>query len=705
MQSQPAYRVKKRLQGGCKRSANERQSQGGLTLEEYAEAKHLPVDFLRRIELSTIPNYCDQKALRIPYLDASCRAVAVRFRLSLVKSSDGDNRFRWRRGDKPCLYGLWRLKQARENGSVVLVEGESDAQTLWFYGIPALGIPGSNTWQEPWAEYLKGIPVIYVVLEPDSGGEAVRKWLAKSSIRDKVKLITLEGTKDPSELHVANPKGFLEAWQKAVDAAKPWTELEKAEIKARRKEAWQKCEALAREPNILERFAEAVTQAGLVGETRAAKLLYLACTSRFLERPVSVVVKGPSGGGKSFLVQKVLSFFPQSASYVLSSMSDKTLAFSKEPLSHRMLVLYEAVGLGQDWTSYFVRTLLSEGHVRYEFVDKSKGGLKARLIEREGPTGLITTTTAIRLDGELETRLFSVEITDTPEQTYRILMELNEDRNGMVDFAPWHALQKWLEVVEHRVTVPFWKALAQRISPAATRMRRDGGAILGLIKAHAILHHESRKRDKEGRVEATLNDFAAVRELVVDLISQGQGSSVSTVVRETVEAVKELLEAGADEVTVKQVAHQLGRDESTTWRRVKKALFGGYLENREMKPRRPARLVIGAHLPDDQPVLPPVEALRDCMGDCTPIAEGDANATTEGDSVSDCTIAPIAEGIPTPLPPKPDNWPEPWRSSFQGLVKHYLEKGMGEDEAKQLAERKLRDEHDGGNNGKGSKNA
>ena len=47
-----------------------------------------------------------------------------------------------------------------------------------------------------------------------------------------------------------------------------------------------------------------------LGERRAGKLIYLAVTSRLLDRPVSVAVKGPSSGGKSFVVEfdtKILS--------------------------------------------------------------------------------------------------------------------------------------------------------------------------------------------------------------------------------------------------------------------------------------------------------------------------------------------------------------------------------------------------------------
>ena len=52
---------------------------------------------------------------------------------------------------------------------------------------------------------------------------------------------------------------------------------------------------------------------GVVGERRGAKLIYLATTSRLLSRPVSIVVKGPSSGGKSFVTESVLKFFPASA--------------------------------------------------------------------------------------------------------------------------------------------------------------------------------------------------------------------------------------------------------------------------------------------------------------------------------------------------------------------------------------------------------
>src|SRR5262249_10555739 len=160
-----------------------------------------------------------------------------------------------------------------------------------------------------------------------------------------------------------------------------------AEIRG--KQAWERAGALAREPRILDVFEAELDGAGVVGERRLCKLVYLAVSARFLDRFASLAVKGQSASGKSWAIERVLDFFPEEAYYLLTAMSERALAYGTEPLSHRFLVLFEAAGLESDFASYLVRSLLSEGCVRYETVEKDKDGeLKARLIEREGPTGL-----------------------------------------------------------------------------------------------------------------------------------------------------------------------------------------------------------------------------------------------------------------------------------------------------------------------------
>jgi hypothetical protein len=207
-------------------------------------------------------------------------------------------------------------------------------------------------------------------------------------------------------------------------------------------------------------------------------------------------------------------------------MSEKTLAYSDEPIRHRFLVLYEAAGMSGDFQTYLIRSLLSEGRLRYETIEKTSEGMKPRLIEREGPTGLIVTTTMERLHPENETQLLSLSVTDTREQTGQVLRALAEEDVSVPDLAPWAALQEWIEAGSRRVTIPFAKVLAEKVPPVSVRLRRDFAAVLSLIKAHAILHQASRDRDDKGRIVATVDDYAIVRELVfvADFVAEGIGS-------------------------------------------------------------------------------------------------------------------------------------------------------------------------------------
>lgn len=608
--------------------------QSGLTLAAFAVAKRLPGDFLRSLGVDEI-TYMRRPAVRFVYLDGNGVAEAVRFRIAL----DGDEKFRWKSGSKAKgrLYGLTRLHLARELGYVILVEGESDALTLWFHGRPAVALPGAAMWDETRnAAQLEGLAV-YVVIEPDKGGEAMMRWLAGSAIRERVRLVRLE-TKDVSELHLADETLFSERLERALQAAQPWADHERVGADLRRASAWKSCSTLARDPAILARFADTHTHVGLVGEEAAAKILYLALTSRLLDRPSSVVVKGPSAGGKSHVVETVLRYFPEEAFYALTAMSERALAYSTEPLAHRHLVIYEAAALGEDFADYLLRTLLSEGRLRYETVEKTAAGLEARLIEREGPTGLLMTTTAVALHPENETRVISLTVSDTREQTQEIFRALAaEDDLAGVDLGAWVALQVWLATGEVAVTVPFAGSLAELVPPTAVRLRRDFGVLLNLIRAHALLHRETRSRDDRGRVVATLDDYAVVRELVAAVLAEAVEATVPGPVRETVETVAELAEEHPDGVSLTRLAQALAIDKGSASRRWRRAKQGGYLANLEEKQGKPARIVVAAPLPADVELLPSRERLEDR-----------------------CTVDGNPEGVPDPPSPPPRGAEDEW---------------------------------------------
>jgi hypothetical protein len=313
-------------------------------------------------------------------------------------------------------------------------------------------------------------------------------------------------------------------------------------------------------------------------------------------------------------------------------MSERTLFYTEEVLSHRHIVLAEAAGVGGEFQDYIIRTLLSEGFLEYEFVEKTPQGLRARRLRKEGPTGFLTTTTRDRLFWENETRYLSLTVEDTREQTRRVFRAIAGEGIEDPDLGRWLALQVWLEGSERRVKVPYAHKLADKVSDAAVRLRRDFSVLLSLVKAHALLHQATRERDAEGWIVASMADYAAVWELVADLLAEGVEATVPPRVRETVEAVEALLrKEGAEEATNQEVADKLHIDKAAASRRVRDAIGRGYLKNLEDRRGRPARLVLGEAMPEGAEVLPAPEEL--------------------GGASNGCAVDRDPEGVEAPPPP------------------------------------------------------
>jgi IS5 family transposase len=64
------------------------------------------------------------------------------------------------------------------------------------------------------------------------------------------------------------------------------------------------------------------------------------------------------------------------------------------------------------------------------------------------------------------------------------------------------------------------------------------------------------------------------------------------------------------DVTIAALAEELELDKSAVWRRVRSAMDRGYLDNKEDRKGRPAKLVTTDALPDDIEILPASERWR-----------------------------------------------------------------------------------------------
>ena len=285
---------------------------------------------------------------------------------------------------------------------------------------------------------------------------------------------------------------------------------------------------------------------------------------------------------------------------------------ARADFAHRTLVLYEAVALREErektesnLTAYIVRSLLSEGEIRYPAAVRARTGkMVDRMIVKEGPTNFIVTTTAVSLHGENETRMLSLPSDDSRAQTRAVLLSAARERKrGECDHREWH-LRRWIAQQSTAVLIPYAEYVAARIPPAAVRLRRDWDEFRSLIKAHALLHQLNRPRDAAGAVVATLDDYAAVRDLAGDLIAEAIGATVPGSVRETVAAVAAIATRPGIYATVRQIADRLGIERPSSSRRLTTAAQRGYVTNVQSKRGQPALYEVADAMPTTCAVLP-----------------------------------------------------------------------------------------------------
>ena len=208
-----------------------------------------------------------------------------------------------------------------------------------------------------------------------------------------------------------------------------------------------------------------------VGETKNAKLLYLICTSRLFAKKETMhaAVKGTSAVGKSGLMNTVADFIPVESVYKFTGLAEKALVYEKNDFEHKVLIMAEAQDAKQQaFQDYCLRELMSESILRYPVPMKIDGQIETVTIVKNGPVAFLVSTTKNHLYDENETRVLTLEMDDSPEQTKRVMLKVAQ-RVGRrlnavhIDFDKWHDFQRWLAAGERTVWVPFADVLAELI--------------------------------------------------------------------------------------------------------------------------------------------------------------------------------------------------------------------------------------------------
>jgi DNA primase len=380
--------------------------------------------------------------------------------------------------------------------------------------------------------------------------------------------------------------------------------------------------AILKRPSLLFDLKRMVQRQGVRREGRNVLLLGLAMTSRLLEDPLSVVVKGQSSAGKSFLVERVAKVFPPEEVHTWSGMSAKVLVYTKRDYRHKVLVVLERKGGEPAQES--MRYLQSEKLLIYEVVIKNPrtGEFETKQYRHEGPVACVTTTTEAVLQVDDENRSFSISPDESDEQTALVMKSnLEQKLAGTTgrkftedELLPWHNAQRLLAEQRVQVVFPKWfKAVCKKLPTRPLRMRRDWPRFLALCEAVVLLHQFQRPREQlaDGtvRLTVTLEDYAIARIVGKDALRRSL-LQIPPNTMKIIEAVKRLDEYQAG-VTYQRIMEMTGMTYATVYKWAKPALQAGYLHYSEERVKSNVKRLREGQPPSKEKLLPsPLDILK-----------------------------------------------------------------------------------------------
>lgn len=116
--------------------------------------------------------------LAIPYLTPA-GVVNIRFRCAEAHECEGHPKYLSAEGAGTNLYNVLDLK--RDSPFICVAEGEIDTMSLSLAGLPAVGVPGVDTWQKHFSRCLEDFEVVFAFGDGDKAGGKFSNFLARET--------------------------------------------------------------------------------------------------------------------------------------------------------------------------------------------------------------------------------------------------------------------------------------------------------------------------------------------------------------------------------------------------------------------------------------------------------------------------------------------------------------------------------------------
>lgn len=335
------------------------------------------------------------------------------------------------------------------------------------------------------------------------------------------------------------------------------------------RELEKKARQLLQSPLFLFRVLQKMAELGVEGEHRNCLIVVLACLTRTLPWPVSVLVKGSTSSGKSTIVESSIKLFAPSCIVERAGLSKKALAYGNRSLAKAILFLNE-YRCGKD-AQQFTRLLQTQGQISHESTTISGSKRGTRTLKRVGVPVVLSTTTDEQVFADDETRFLSIFVDESPEQSRRIVLARSRKprASDVTDLPIW---QKATSLVTHRKgdfeNPPKWmEFVAKHLPHDKVRVRRDWDRFLSFCSAVALL----RSFGSSKAVDISFEDYCIAYRILEPVFASTLHNQES---EEHVLAkiVAELSGRQQRAVSVREIAAKLGLKKPVVYKRVKRAI-------------------------------------------------------------------------------------------------------------------------------------
>lgn len=503
-----------------------------LTVKEYLSDRKLSEDVAKAFKLT------DTKAgIRMPYENKDKLLLATKYRYNDEK--------KFKTGDKANHpYGLRQLDTTYD--TLNIVEGESDTHALWDNRADAgavLGSGGSNHKIDEWdREIFKDFSKIKVWLdygykgyeELDAGAKAMADACNRfpEDIKSKIVFSILpDPCKDISQA-VQSEDSTIMAGVKTYTV--------KEYIDKQLLESFKSLQELP-DKNLIPQFRKLISNMGLLEDV--GQIIFHVVESAISNKPLALAIKGASSSGKNHHVKTTFRFFPDDVIVEATTMSPKALVYDERDYKNKLLYKAEA-GFEDPEYLKMERNLLSEGKIIHSTVYEGK----SLLIEKAGPTGLITTTTNAKLYHDNETRVLHITIPSDKGYLNKVAKTIahqymNPSAVATGKVAEYVALFEYNKAMEWTVEIPFADAIAGTWGLQAPEQIRDFAQLMELIKSSArmnFMYRDSISNEEGNTLIADVQDYENVRVIANQCFSESLGRVMPQTCVKTFEYLKEL---------------------------------------------------------------------------------------------------------------------------------------------------------------------